>query len=233
MKIRNDFVTNSSSSSFITIVIEQDNGEKIRLENSLDDIGHGVDPQPLCYWGDVYMEELMCSVHNGKELLDAIDRGYAGMFYGGYTDYGAIEKLESFADTKTISIKDYWSGDYGSCEKTYVFDCKTKSISSEENNFENENASEYDELLPKLKEEAAKEFGGELPEDIQKDLDSYQYEPWPEYFHPIYSLVGYLYYSKEVGEERTREILQKLVESDEVIEDLMEEGSDRDYWYQG
>ena len=76
MKNRNDFVTNSSSSSYVAVIFHMKDGTTIESNNPMDDIGHGVDPEPLAMLSDTEIIEMLRDVSNGEGLIDALDHHY-------------------------------------------------------------------------------------------------------------------------------------------------------------
>lgn len=82
MKVRTDFVTNSSSSCYVTFLIETNDGKHYAGAFVGDEIGHfdgGISSAPQFGCKEFSLKDAL-NGKNGKDLLKVIDMAYNGLF---------------------------------------------------------------------------------------------------------------------------------------------------------
>ena len=145
MKIRTDFVTNSSSSSFICVTVNKVDGAKIEADVSLD-TGYG----SYFIEGDErdnrYFKEELDAVENGEQLLEVLETKISeylenwlnneGQESAGF--YTKIKQIDSRQELKSISVKEEIQFDDGDnpARRTFSYNFETRQCSGKRTELE-------------------------------------------------------------------------------------------------
>lgn len=206
MKIRTDFVTNSSSSSFITITFEMKDGTMLTNQSEIENVGKmGV----LVYMPDEEIINRIKNANSDDELYKVLDDLYHGAFTSGYYFEGSLG-ISSFDDVRKITIEDNWkSFDYGGVERVaFTYDPASKTGCSEQIVVGEEVSLErMGELFRALKEQVIKKYEVDYSSDEFEELAYWErrYNEGEDCHtptdHPLLWLLDWLWRKKRITTE--------------------------------
>lgn len=157
-------------SCYITVVYQMKNGIEICSRSRIDDIK--ICPTMLVFLNDSDMAQLLNPLCTGDELINAIDKQYAGMYRNDSDKEFNMDKISPilFSDVLTIIITAEMNDEYGETKKTFYYCPETKECTCEEDTHsafmdeysgDNENAEAILTMY---------NMGGESPESIAEIL---------------------------------------------------------------
>lgn len=224
MKIRTDFVTNSSSSSFISVIVETDNDSYEASYESGDN--NIIVPDYL----DI-SEKQFNSIQSGNDLLKIAKNWFDSTFADSHlpknNDFssGDVEVISNLPKDEINKVSISSNANDSECDHgvDISFDYKTGEYTKE---YTGENAESIQELIDEVeenKEEIKERFKEKLleiedEEKIKEYLDNFCYEDIEEYADDQYSQL-----ISEIESTDIEDIDEYFDELDSVFEDFFEE----------